>query len=70
MVTTTTMNGAQSPEKSDFGPLKGRRVFLWPDADEAGARYAETVALLAYKAGANTVSLLDLASLAGGPPDE
>lgn len=67
MVATTAMNGAQSPAKADFGPLQGRRVFVWPDADDPGTRYAETVARLAYAAGAECVSVLDLASLVRDP---
>ena len=30
-VPVATMNGAQAPGKSDFGPLAGRRVLIWPD---------------------------------------
>ena len=64
MAATATMNGAQAPAKSDLSPLKGRQVFIWPDHDTAGADYARTVAELAHKAGAASVSVLDLASLA------
>lgn len=70
MVATTTMNGADGTRKADFAPLRGRRVFIWPDADEAGATYARAVAELAHAAGAESVSVLDLASLAGGPPHD
>ena len=45
-VTTTTLNGAQSPHKSDFSPLQGRSVRIWPDNDKAGCQYAERVAAL------------------------
>ncbi len=63
-VTLTTMNGAQAPAKSDFSPLSGRRVLIWPDADDPGATYAAKVANLALAAGAVSVEVLDLASLA------
>jgi DNA primase len=64
MVATATMNGAQAPAKSDLSPLRGRRVAIWPDADDPGAAYARTVAELAHAAGAASVSVLDLAHLA------
>ncbi|MBZ0253684.1 MAG: hypothetical protein K8I02_10125, partial [Candidatus Methylomirabilis sp.] len=51
-VGVTTPHGANSPHKADFGPLAGRRVTVWPDHDEAGARYAESAARLAAEAGA------------------
>lgn len=45
-VVVTTMNGAKSPDKSDLSPLVGREVFIWPDHDEPGQKYAETVTSL------------------------
>lgn len=42
-ITITSMHGAQSPEKTDWSPLKGREVFIWPDNDEAGSQYAKGV---------------------------
>ena len=68
MVATTTMNGAQSPRNTDFAPLAGRVVRIWPDHDEPGAQYARTVAELAYAAGVLSVAVLDLASLAEDLP--
>ncbi len=59
-VTTTAMNGAQSPTKADWSPLKGRRVLVWPDADEPGALYAQKVCALAAQADAESTAVLDL----------
>ncbi len=59
-----TMNGAQSPGKSDFSPLQGRRLYIWPDNDDPGRRYAEKVTALALAAEAASVSVLELGSLA------
>ncbi len=42
-VAVTSPNGSQSAAKADWGALAGRHVIIWPDADEAGAKYAETV---------------------------
>ena len=63
----SSMNGAQSPAKSDWTPLAGRKVRIWPDADEPGAKYAATVAKLVKQAGVPEVEILDLASLARDP---
>lgn len=57
-VCVTSPNGSKSAEKADWSPLKGRKVAIWPDADEAGLKYAETVAGLATNAGAASVAIL------------
>ena len=42
---TTAMNGANAPvDKTDWSPLQGKRVVIWPDNDEPGKAYAENVA--------------------------
>lgn len=66
-VAMTTMNGAGSPGKSDLGPLAGGRLLIWPDNDKSGAGYAAEMAELAQAAGASSVSVLDLSSLARDP---
>jgi 5S rRNA maturation endonuclease (ribonuclease M5) len=39
---TTTMSGANAPiEKTDWTPLKGKHIIIWPDNDEAGNKYAK-----------------------------
>jgi RecA-family ATPase len=44
-VVTTCWGGAESAGKADLSPLRGRpRVILWPDADEPGRTYIETIA--------------------------
>lgn len=66
-ITTTTAHGASAPEKTDFSPLEGRSVHIWPDHDDPGRRYAEQVAHLATTAGAADVRILDLDSMAVDP---
>ena len=44
IVATTAMGGAATAiDKTDWSPLTGKTVAVWPDHDEAGARYADTV---------------------------
>ncbi len=39
---TTAMGGANTPlDKTDFTPLSGKDITLWPDNDAIGKRYAE-----------------------------
>lgn len=54
------LNGAQSPHKSDWRPMAGRTVWLWPDNDEAGRECMAKVATLAKKAGAESVEVFNL----------
>lgn len=56
-ICTTAMNGSQSPALANWEPLKDRDVFVWPDADEPGARYAATVADLVMAVGAASVTV-------------
>ena len=64
LVATTAMNGASAPvEKTDWSPLKTKRVLIWPDHDEPGWRYALAAAQAVLEAGAAAVSVLR-------PPDE
>ncbi len=44
IVATTAMGGAAtSLAKTDWSPLAGKTVIVWPDNDEAGAKYANAV---------------------------
>ena len=45
-VCVTSSNGAKSASKADWSPLKGRAVFIWPDNDEPGKAYADSVTQL------------------------
>ena len=57
---TTAMNGASAPvEKTDWSPLKARRVVVWPDHDEPGWHYALAAAQAVLAAGAASVSVLN-----------
>lgn len=44
IVATTAMGGAATAiHKTDWMPLVGKTVAVWPDHDDAGARYAEAI---------------------------
>ena len=56
---TTAMNGAKAPiEKTDWSPLKGKRVLVWPDKDGPGWQYAMNASQAILAAGAISVSVL------------
>lgn len=56
---TTAMCGANAPiDKTDWSPLKGKDVTLWPDNDAPGRVYAEKAAEAIAKAGAKSVTVL------------
>ncbi|BCO30090.1 hypothetical protein TspCOW1_01930 [Thiohalobacter sp. COW1] len=57
---TTAMNGANAPvDKTDWSPLVGKRVLIWPDKDEAGIQYAERARDALLRSGAASVAVLD-----------
>jgi hypothetical protein len=41
---TTSSGGGMAPGKTNWTPLAGRKVAIWPDNDEAGFAYAKAVA--------------------------
>lgn len=56
---TTAMNGAMAPvEKTDWSPLAGKAVLIWPDRDAPGWDYAEAAARACASAGCRSVSIL------------
>ena len=59
LVATTAMNGANAPlDKTDWSPLKGKHVTIWPDNDVPGAEYAANVAEKIISIGAMGVEIL------------
>ncbi len=54
-VVVTSSGGAKAARKTDWTPLTGRHVVVWPDADEPGARYGDDVAGLSLSAGVASV---------------
>jgi hypothetical protein len=52
------LNGARSPDRTDWTPLGGRRVIVWPDHDDGGRKFAADVARLALAAGATSAAIV------------
>jgi putative DNA primase/helicase len=59
-VGTTSMGGVNAARQSDWGPLAGRDVVIWPDHDDPGRRYARDAAALALAVGALTVAVVTI----------
>lgn len=61
MTATTAMLGANAPiEKTDWSPLKGKHVIIWPDNDEPGKQYAEKVVKKLTFLGVLSLALLEI----------
>jgi uncharacterized protein (DUF927 family) len=60
MVAVTSQGGSRAPDQSDWSPMRGRNVTVWPDNDQAGAHYAAKVTALAKLAGAASVRVVDV----------
>ncbi len=58
---TTMMFGANSPvNKTDWAPLKGKHITIWPDNDNSGQKYAENVAKKLLNIGVASLSILKI----------
>jgi len=58
-VATTAMHGANAPvEKTDWSPLAGKAVLIWPDRDKPGWEYAMQAAQAILSAGAKSCHIL------------
>ena len=56
---TTAMNGAKAPvDKTDWNPLTGKTIVIWPDRDAPGWDYAENAARACVTAGCSSVAIL------------
>ena len=56
---TTAMFGANAPvDKTDWSPLDGKVVLIWPDRDKPGWEYADRASQAILAAGAESVAIL------------
>ena len=59
MCATTAMHGANAPvDKTDWTPLSGKHVLIWPDRDKPGWQYADHASQAILKAGAISCTIL------------
>jgi len=59
IVATTAMNGARAPiDKTDWSPLRGKDVVIWPDRDPPGWDYAEAAAKACVAVGSRSVVIV------------
>jgi putative DNA primase/helicase len=64
---TTSSGGSQAAAKTDWSPLAGKEVWILPDNDAPGRKYAETVAnILAKLSPAPAVRVVELPGLPEG----
>src|SRR5262249_37749375 len=61
-VIATTAGGAQDDERTDYSPLDGRTVTIWPDNDKAGLEHADRVAAKLRSRGCK-VEIVDASAL-------
>ena len=57
---TTSSGGSNAAKQTDWTPVKGRTVTIWPDNDEPGIKYAHAVQALCLAAGASAVAIVAL----------
>lgn len=62
-VATTSAGGSNAARMTDWKPLAGKQVWIFPDNDSAGRAYAQTVANLCRTAGSQEIRLVELPSL-------
>ncbi|KZK93362.1 hypothetical protein PsAD5_03077 [Pseudovibrio sp. Ad5] len=62
-VCISSPGGSNAAKKADWSALAGREVFIWPDADAAGLKFADDVVGCLEKVGAASVTVLV-------PPDD
>jgi putative DNA primase/helicase len=56
---TTAMHGANAPvDKTDWSPLKGKSILIWPDRDKPGWSYANAASQAILAAGAVSCAIL------------
>lgn len=67
-ITTCWQGGANAVRLTDFGPLAGRHVTLWPDNDKPGRAAASELIAILFGLGC-TVDIIDAERLSATVPD-
>ena len=66
-IATTSSGGAGAAAKTDWTPLAGRSILIWPDHDAAGEKYAREVAAILAALDCS-VAIIDAKALAAIDP--
>jgi hypothetical protein len=69
LVAVTSIGGSHGQQKTDWSPLRGRKVIILPDNDLAGKKHTDKVLALCRQAGAASVKILRLADFIEGFPE-
>lgn len=59
-VAVTSSHGSNSARTADWSLLEGRKVIIWPDSDEAGAKYAHAVEEILLEVGTKSVAIVSI----------
>jgi hypothetical protein len=65
-VCVSPAHGAASPANTDWSPIAGRVIIIWPDHDEPGVKFARHVTALCREAGAATISCFNMSQFPPG----
>lgn len=63
LVVVSWCGGGKAAAKTDWTPLAGRKVVIWPDNDDPGLATGQAVAELVTGVGSESIKVLDLAGL-------
>ena len=58
-IATTSIGGSQAADKTDWTPLVGRTIIIWPDHDESGKKYMVDVAANLSTLGVQDICYID-----------
>ena len=71
IVATTSPGGAKNAAHTDWSPLAGKRVTIWPDNDEPGEAYAATVrGILENLTPKPSIAIINPVMLSLGPKED
>ncbi len=62
-ICTTSLGGAQAASKTNWSPIKGRKVIIWPDADIPGLKYTIDVIRILQQQNTSIKGIVDFEQL-------
>jgi Ti-type conjugative transfer relaxase TraA len=70
MICITWQGGSSAVLKSDWTPLHGKEVIIWPDNDEAGFKAADQLCSALRQTGVNSLNVIDKDQLTQNFPEK